>query len=357
MSPFNLTAMRNSNVAYINRMRDQIQLDPAYQRQGAVWSMEKKRLLIDSLLNGFDIPKIYLHEHSTPVSVGGKSIRYSLIDGRQRLEAIWGFLDNEYALADDFVLIESGSEDAAGKSFSDLEESEDWLAATLTSMNLDICLVRTDDIELIEEMFSRLNEAVPLNAAEKRNGRGGCMRPVVASLVKHPFFTKKLPFDNTRFRHYDLALKFLLWMDARKPADAKKRQLDTFWKDHMDKVTEVENLRLDVEKVLDGLKEVFEDKDRLLANLGMVSVYFLCFMADPSGRAGYVTRQALLDFNDARKIGRYEDEEALTKTQRQYLEFDGLAQRSTDGSALQFRLGVLNGFLDGVSKDSNHAAS
>src|SRR5690349_20886984 len=101
--------MRNNNIAYLTRMRDQIQLDPPYQRQGAVWSTEKKRLLLDSILNGFDIPKIYLHEHSTPLDVSGRRIRYSLVDGRQRLEAIWGYLDGEFALASDFRLFDDDS--------------------------------------------------------------------------------------------------------------------------------------------------------------------------------------------------------------------------------------------------------
>ena len=43
--------------------RDQglINLSPEYQRNQGVWNDEKKALLIDSVLNGFDIPKLYLH--------------------------------------------------------------------------------------------------------------------------------------------------------------------------------------------------------------------------------------------------------------------------------------------------------
>ena len=39
---------------YLDRSR--VFLDPEYQRQGEVWNTYKKQLLIDSLINGFDIP-------------------------------------------------------------------------------------------------------------------------------------------------------------------------------------------------------------------------------------------------------------------------------------------------------------
>ncbi len=346
MSSFTLSAMRNSNVAYLNRMRAQIQLDPPYQRQGAVWSVDKKRLLLDSLLNGFDIPKIYLHEHSTPLVVDGRRIRYSLIDGRQRLEAIWGYLDGDFALADDFVLFDDGSTTAAGKTFSELERSDDLLAAFLTSMNLDVCVIRTDDVEMIEEMFSRLNEAVPLNAAEKRNGRGGALRPVVRGLVDHPFFVKKLPFDNTRYRHYDLALKFLLWSDHGGPSDVKKRQLDEFWDAHSANEAHVAQLSDTVTAVLDAMVPAFEDGDRLLANVGMISVYFLSFAKRHRASETMPSRTAFVAFNEARSLDRFEHEEALPPELKDYIEFDGLAQTPNDGYALTFRLGVLERFLD-----------
>ena len=42
--------------------REAFWMDPPYQRQSDIWPPEKRKFLIDSLLNGFDLPKIYLHE-------------------------------------------------------------------------------------------------------------------------------------------------------------------------------------------------------------------------------------------------------------------------------------------------------
>ena len=42
--------------------RSAIADDPPYQRPSAVWSLAKQQLFIDSLINGYDVPKIYLHD-------------------------------------------------------------------------------------------------------------------------------------------------------------------------------------------------------------------------------------------------------------------------------------------------------
>ena len=37
-----------------------IDMRPVYQREGRLWSRADKAFLIDSILNGYDIPKIYM---------------------------------------------------------------------------------------------------------------------------------------------------------------------------------------------------------------------------------------------------------------------------------------------------------
>ena len=45
----------------LEQMKQEINLNPACQR-GAVWSVPKQALLVDSILWGFDIPMICLRE-------------------------------------------------------------------------------------------------------------------------------------------------------------------------------------------------------------------------------------------------------------------------------------------------------
>src|SRR5262249_48838220 len=121
MPEFDIYKLPNSNVAYIYATRDQIDMSPSYQRQGAIWSTAKQQLLIDSLINGFDVPKMYFHQF--PVSrtlETGQRARYALIDGKQRLESIFGFLSGEFALSDDFKLVSDSTVQAKGLTYREL---------------------------------------------------------------------------------------------------------------------------------------------------------------------------------------------------------------------------------------------
>ncbi len=61
--------------------RKKINLQPQYQRTG-VWSDKNNQLLIDTILRGYDIPKIYLTDSKDD------NFEQEVIDGQQRLKAI-----------------------------------------------------------------------------------------------------------------------------------------------------------------------------------------------------------------------------------------------------------------------------
>jgi len=69
-------------------MRDRILLDPEYQRLSDIWTMDKRQLLIDTILNEFDVPKLYLHKFHEPVKRGAKSYDYAIIDGSSGLKQL-----------------------------------------------------------------------------------------------------------------------------------------------------------------------------------------------------------------------------------------------------------------------------
>lgn len=65
-----------------------------YQRK-LVWSVSEKQAFIDSLANGYPVP-LFLFSKKLYKDVE----RYEIIDGMQRLNAIFSFIENEYALED-----------------------------------------------------------------------------------------------------------------------------------------------------------------------------------------------------------------------------------------------------------------
>ena len=68
-----------------------------YQRK-LVWSIEEKRALIDSILRGYPIPLILLAEHPEVYGAG----KYEIVDGIQRLNAIFGFIEQSFDLDGDY---------------------------------------------------------------------------------------------------------------------------------------------------------------------------------------------------------------------------------------------------------------
>ncbi|MFD4560583.1 DUF262 domain-containing protein [Streptomyces sp. NPDC058469] len=353
MEEFSIAPLRNSSVAYIHQQKPQIEMDPVYQRQGGIWSVEKQQLLIDSLINGFDVPKIYFHEFAARKVVDGKRLRYAIIDGKQRLQAIWEFLEGKFALAEDFTYFEDPDVKAGGLTYQQLSEKHPEIAAYFNATSLDIITIRTDDLEIIEEMFSRLNEAVPLNAAEKRNALGGPIPPAIRELSLRSFFTENLTFTNRRYRHWDLAVKFLYWSHMGRVVDAKKFHLDSFVKDVKKKneagVKQVEEEKASVAGILDAMAKCFEKSDKLLSQVGMVSVYYLLFQEiHQAGDGKFPSRAKLEEFEDVRKQNRARAESDLSEAQYELIEFDRYAQSPNDGSALGYRVKVLTSFLDGT---------
>jgi hypothetical protein len=66
-----------------------IRLNPGYQRRNR-WDSKKRSQLIESLLLNIPIPPIFLFENDYN--------QYEIMDGKQRLEAITGYLDNTFPL-------------------------------------------------------------------------------------------------------------------------------------------------------------------------------------------------------------------------------------------------------------------
>lgn len=88
-------------IKWIYNQRSTIDFSPTYQRRGRLWKKSQKQLLIDSILNELDIPKFYFQ--FMPPVINNTHYNYAIIDGKQRIETILGFIDNEFPLSDQFV--------------------------------------------------------------------------------------------------------------------------------------------------------------------------------------------------------------------------------------------------------------
>jgi len=299
-------------------------------------------MLIDTIINGFDVPKLYFHRFPGGKEINGKIYDYAIIDGKQRLEAIFGFIDGDFSLSRDFEYFDDADVEAAELKYADLAKDYPDLKTAFDSYVLNVIAFESDDEEMIEDLFSRLNEAVPLSAAEKRNSFGGPVPKAIRSFVRDPFFEKKLPFGNSRYRHFNLAAMFLINCDENEITDTKKVYLDQFvknWKGSSE--SNFASILKSARLITGSMEEVFDKNDPLLRQIGMVIIYFHAFrVALTEGWASEITRKKLLDFNEVRSRNRKAAEDDLTNADYDLLEFDRYSQSPNDAYAVKFRLKV-----------------
>lgn len=350
MSYIETNPVQHGTILRIYSEKNEIITDPEYQRNGGIWTLEKKQLLIDSIINNYDIPKIYFHQFSREEkSQTGKS--YAIIDGKQRLETIWGFIDGAFCLDDGFEYQDNPVLRLGGLSYDDLAKEHPKIKINFDSFVLPIVGVQTDDLDLIEDMFSRLNEAAPLNAAEKRNAFGGEMVKSIRDISSHQFFSQKVKFNNNRYQHYEIAARLLLIEvsehDLGKLIDTKKVYLDGMARNYKSGQTQlVKKFEKTVVDILDQMTLCFANKDILLRAQGAMAVYYLLFKWSIS--EGFtINRSLLLDFDQRIKDNRALAEVNYEGANYELLEFDKLSQQGTnDVSSIKERLRILKDLLE-----------
>jgi uncharacterized protein DUF262/HNH endonuclease len=129
-------------------------LDPIFQRR-KVWEDARSSRLIESLILEVPLPVFYFAEE-----MDGKE---EVIDGQQRLNAFFRFLNNDYALSGLRAMPHLN-----GKHFRELDKPTQKLVRD--SSVRTIVFKKESDENLRFEIFERLNTgAVPLNRQELRN--------------------------------------------------------------------------------------------------------------------------------------------------------------------------------------------
>lgn len=147
--------------AMLMNKRNTLIFDNPRQRS-YVWERFRKADLIDSILRGYPIPSFYTRR------IDGV---YDFLDGKQRMSAICGFLNDEYALTvmkpyaytDD----ETGERkviDITGKQFSELPIE---LQDIIKSYVLDVYYYDGITERQITTMFKKLNNGKPLSVKDK----------------------------------------------------------------------------------------------------------------------------------------------------------------------------------------------
>ncbi len=214
---------RRWKVERLVRVQAAINLNPAWQR-GPAWKPPRQVLLIDSILRGMDIPKIYLRT----LPPGGMH-SHDAVDGQQRLRALWEFRAGNLPLDHHDGLLPIDGHAVAGHRYADLHAD---LRARFNNFVVSIADIEVATQDEITNLFSRLQMGVSLNPAELRNALGGPMRHVIdAMATSHEFFVNsRIP--DARYKRQDYATHAFAMAAFRGARDIKARDLEALVTDY-----------------------------------------------------------------------------------------------------------------------------
>ena len=230
-----------------------VKANPEYQR-GVVWKPHQQKRLIDSVMRGYQLPIIYLH-HINRIVAGIKDERFEIIDGQQRIEALYLFAEGA------FPLYKIGDADGKFPKFLQ-EQTSPWEGLTFYEMNeelisifmdakLPIAFIETEDDNEIRDLFVRLQAGFPLNPQEKRDSYPGQFtdfilrvggKPEIARYPGNDFFRSVLNMkpEQDRGKTRQLAAQIVILLLERRAkgsdyfSDINAQAVDDYYYTHLD---------------------------------------------------------------------------------------------------------------------------
>ncbi|SEL41369.1 DUF262 domain-containing protein [Parapedobacter koreensis] len=260
----------NWKISTLLKRRDKINEQPDYQR-GKVWSAEKEALLIDSILRGIDIPKIYLR------NITNRLHDYEVADGQQRLTAIFNFYDGQFKLLDKsikgFKVSKIGDLYIGNKRYEDLDKKlkQKFLDTEITIAVIDDC---TEDE--VRVLFGRLQEGVTLNAAEKRNAIISNVGKHIDSLALNHKFFENCKISKQRFKHQDYLAHVFCLIYYKNNEDLKGNLIERLYLDKSISVTSDDLKKID--EILDIIHtlDLLEGK-RIINKYTFIDIFWFLY--------------------------------------------------------------------------------
>lgn len=224
-----------------------IKLNPDYQRNHR-WGNDISSRLIESLILNIPIPTVYLSQDvDVDDEVTDDVARYSVIDGQQRLTAIYGFMTNSYAMEGLEVL-----ELLNGTFYKDLPP---FLVRRLEERTIKCLRIdSTVDSQVKFDIFERLNSgSVQLESQELRNAiYRGRFNNMIKEVAKQREFMELLninmdnPEEDNKVKKMldtEYALRFFSFIDNE--GVNMKKSFKQFLSDQMEKYNKLDMNRIE----------------------------------------------------------------------------------------------------------------
>lgn len=185
----------------VHRIKEgDMDLQPDFQR-GEIWTPQKKKKLIDSILRGWRIPPIHVVRSSEVID--------EVLDGQQRLAAIRDFSDNVICVDGHIEPLDSSLIELDGLYYKDLPK--EW-QRKFRQYSVNIVRLTEFKPEEPAELFYRLNQPTALTSAEQRNAYIGVTRDQVKNLsnqfIAQGASQELIGFSNSRLAYDEIISKF-----------------------------------------------------------------------------------------------------------------------------------------------------
>ena len=222
--------------------------DAIFQRS-LVWEPKRKSGLIHSMIEGYPIPPFYAQK------IDGRI--YSFLDGKQRMNTIKEYLNNEFYLigvGDVTYINDSGEEETVsldGKYFKDLPEE---IQDTIKDYHLTIYYFENITPVQVRTLFAKLNNGKPLSTKE-RNIANCSDIITVSEIGEHELFKTILTEKGLATRkHLPIIMK--IWAMLNEEIDLVSFESKDF-NDIMEYTVMTDDQKKDVIAVLDKILEIY----------------------------------------------------------------------------------------------------
>lgn len=282
-----------------NQMKNgQLDFNFALQRK-LVWDLPRKSLLINSMIEGYPIPAFYFGRRADK--------KYEVFDGKQRSNAIYGFMNDEYALSGDtpFVTDEEGIPyEIAGKRFSELEE---WMQDAIKDYSLTIYYFEDITEDERAELFYRINNGKALTSIELVRVKTKCIKEF-QQIAAHEVISGSVSLAGKENRA-DEKIAMQAWMMCF----GEKKDFSTkVFNPYIENVDVTEEQLRKIKDAMDSVKDVCSELDpenkadkRVLKKIRtrshLVSSIYLAMRLIEEGRRQEEFMEALYKFFDCAK--------------------------------------------------------
>lgn len=254
--------------------RELLDLDPPYQRR-SVWNQDYKDFFIDTVLNGYPAPAIFLYQEITPEGIS----KYSVVDGKQRLSTLFEFAKNQFSVSEETTVSR-----LKGKYFKDLETE---VKQNFWKYQFAVEYLPSSEEGIINNIFNRINRnVIKLTPQELRHAKfNGLFVNAVEELTDWmnsslpPNFPSIDQRSRKQMKDVELVAQLLFFLEEGTKSynqdylDQAFSERDLVWDDKDETVDEFKKVIESIKELLDKSENINLSKTRLKNQADFYSLF------------------------------------------------------------------------------------